>query len=443
MPHMSPARLALGLLLLAGALPGSGQADQGTTADVEPESKGILGVPGEQLNLNYTLANHGPAPATYNIDAQLPHPWKAWTDSPSIDVPPQGSRTLTVKVSVPPDSTRLDSASGTITATNAALNSDFDKVSFKVGAEPGAPRVRAWAEPANVSLAPGEVAAWRIHVKNEAEYWEPVRVDLSAPTTGHSHGDLPPALAPRATESFDVRLKIPGDAPPGNRTLTAIVEVPGVNGTMIHVPLRAEVVAPAAAVPEAPPPRFEAGRSRSMLPAIALSLSVPLVASLAWEGIRARLALLLVALFSRLDQSRVLDHERRNRILQAINANPGIHFGELRRLFELGNGTLAHHLRMLRNHRLIRARHDGFRLRHYPAGGPIDPGAWLSEAQRRIAVAVQARPGLRMRDLSQSLSLSRQVVNYHVQRLVRLGHLRAERDGLRPRYFPSRPERPT
>lgn len=431
-----PAQLAALLLgLLATPLAG---ADQGTTADLEPESAAAFGLPGEVISHKVSLANTGPAPATYDLLASVELPWKAWFERSSVDVAGQSSVALVVKVQVPPDMTREDYRLATFTATNRALASDKDNVQLKIAVTPPEPRINATLLSGPWRAEPGVTTKALIQVLNEGDYAERILAVVETETPEwHVHQIAPLRLERGASANLTVVLEVPAEAALGTHPLRARLEVPGYNGATFYVPLPLQVEARGAA-PGEPGPRFEALPSRSLLPALAASLVVPAVAVLAWEGVRVRLLLALWGLFSRLDETSVLDHERRARILQAVQANPGIHFGELRRLFELGNGTLAHHLRMLSRNGLVRTRHDGFRLRHYPAGGPIDAAGWLSEAQRRITLAVEARPGLRMRDLSASLSLSRQVVNYHVQRLVRAGHLRAERDGLRPRFFPAK-----
>lgn len=436
MPTLRPLvpALLLGLLALPGAV-----ADQGTTVDLEPETNGAFATPGETTQINLTVRNTGPAPATYQLTTSvLTIGWKAWFVPAEVSLGSLQQQTVSLRITAPSNATRADNAYAALYARNKALSSDEDKAELKVGIWVPAPRINVLPDGLNATARPDSDAAWSLRLRNDGKYAESVDLVLLPPETAwHAHQISSFRLAPSETRAVDAVLRIPAATRPGPYEATLVLRVPGANGT--ETPWRLSLTVTNGSLPSAgsDPPTFAPGGQRNYGAAIAASLAVPLLAALAWEGVRVRLALLAVGLFSRLDQTSVLDHERRARILQAVQSTPGIHFGDLRRLLELGNGTLAHHLRMLTHNGLVRTRHDGFRLRHYPAHGPIDAASFLTEAQRRITAIVGERPGIRLRDLSRELDLSRQVVNYHVQRLLRNGHLRADREGTRPRFFPA------
>ncbi len=79
-----------------------------------------------------------------------------------------------------------------------------------------------------------------------------------------------------------------------------------------------------------------------------------------------RLGPLLLAAYSRLRGQDVLHLESRKRVLDLVQAQPGIHFRELLRKSRLGSGTLHYHLSVLERERLLTSRRDGMRKRYYP-----------------------------------------------------------------------------
>jgi DNA-binding transcriptional ArsR family regulator len=93
----------------------------------------------------------------------------------------------------------------------------------------------------------------------------------------------------------------------------------------------------------------------------------------------------------------------------------------------------VHHLRALERGRLVRKERDGARLRFYSSGAEARPGfaaEVLAPLQASILRALAARPGLSQAALADELGVSRQALNYHVQRLRRAGSLDAA--SLRP-----------
>lgn len=179
-------------------------------------------------------------------------------------------------------------------------------------------------------------------------------------------------------------------------------------------------------------------RATWALPVFA-AFAVVAAAVWAWSHEIVRVQLLrwsLVAGFSRLTQDDALRNERRERIVQRVREQPGIHFSGLRRASEIPNGALVHHLRVLIERGLLSSARDGARIRYYPR----QPGVAyvVPRTGRQVALldAVTAFPGVTQRDLAARLGVSRLAVHRSTKTLAASGDLRIERDGRRRQYFP-------
>lgn len=150
-----------------------------------------------------------------------------------------------------------------------------------------------------------------------------------------------------------------------------------------------------------------------------------------------------VPLFSRFEKDEVLDHNRREQLYQYIKNNPGPSFSDLRRILELSNGTLVHHLRILESQEFVKPVRDGFRTRFYVRGPRIVPTTYLTRTQHTILDAIQSNPGVTQKQLSQILGLPRESLFYHTRKLETVGKLRVAKDGKWRRYFPNAEAAPT
>ncbi|NJE04011.1 metalloregulator ArsR/SmtB family transcription factor [Thermococcus sp. MV11] len=124
--------------------------------------------------------------------------------------------------------------------------------------------------------------------------------------------------------------------------------------------------------------------------------------------------------------------ERRNEILHAIEVKPGITFRELARELGIGIGDLQYHLRRLEKEGRIFSRKVGKRRYLFPRG-------FEEEAQRLlIAISTETRRRILLlllegqrnqKDVAEKLNLSQPTVSYHMGELVKLGIVRARKDG--------------
>lgn len=147
-----------------------------------------------------------------------------------------------------------------------------------------------------------------------------------------------------------------------------------------------------------------------------------------WPALRASG---LAALFTRLETSKLLDHARRQEIVQHIEQTPGIHFMDLARETGIGHGSLDHHLRLLVKGKILTEIHQGG-YRCFVRRGSHDHslGRALavvkSSGAKDVMRAVKESPGVRSREIARRTGLRTPTVSYHVKRLVAVGLLRRE-----------------
>lgn len=96
--------------------------------------------------------------------------------------------------------------------------------------------------------------------------------------------------------------------------------------------------------------------------------------ALAFVGVAAVAAKALLAAFTRLVPHELLQARSRRRLMEAIQATPGIHERGLARLTGLAPTTVRHHVDVLAAHGLVRKRRDGRRTRLFD-GRPGTPAA--------------------------------------------------------------------
>lgn len=156
-----------------------------------------------------------------------------------------------------------------------------------------------------------------------------------------------------------------------------------------------------------------------------------------WPALKSGGAL---GLFSRLRTPELLNHPQRARLAGLVEANPGIHFQELLRQSGLPNGTLVHHLDVLRKGELLVAHRNGGYTCYFLAGA-TQRGAEAVKADgaRRLLQAIQGSPGISGLELSRATGLTVSTVHHHVQRLLEGGVVTGQRDGRSIRLYARSP----
>lgn len=135
---------------------------------------------------------------------------------------------------------------------------------------------------------------------------------------------------------------------------------------------------------------------------------------------------LLLALYTRLRPSKMLNHPLRRSIADTVQREPGIAFGELARAVGIAPGQLTHHARMLEKAGIVFSSPDGQTRRFFHVGmGRLPSVPPLAE---RALSLLRERPR-HASELARDLGVSRQALHYHVKQLVAEGKLVARADG--------------
>ena len=150
---------------------------------------------------------------------------------------------------------------------------------------------------------------------------------------------------------------------------------------------------------------------------------------------------ILIPLYSRLQKDTLADEPTRQNLLRHIYSEPGANFTELKIKFGLHNGTLAHHINILENHKIITSHRSGRQRLFFPFGSAnaakIRTSLITNETQREIIEIVKDDPGITQSMISQRLGVSRQKINYHVNSLVANSFLNIEKQGRITRLYPT------
>jgi predicted transcriptional regulator len=143
----------------------------------------------------------------------------------------------------------------------------------------------------------------------------------------------------------------------------------------------------------------------------------------------------------RLSMEDVLDNERRNKILDLLIAQPGIHFKELMRQTDIGASNLAWHLDVLETYKIIHKQRVGHFLIYYPyldknPFAAIDPKIAKSKTTLEIFQLVADNPGMYQNEIARRMGLDHKTVWYHLDKLVTAVLISSRKDGRRTRFYP-------
>ena len=176
---------------------------------------------------------------------------------------------------------------------------------------------------------------------------------------------------------------------------------------------------------------------------LGMTLGLALVVGAAWFLGFTDIGLLtlgwaLMLLYSKIARTKVLDNFLRGKIYGYVLANPGDHYNSIMDALKLSNGTFAYHIRLLEREKLVKSQSDGVYKRYYPADMvvPTSDRSELTKIQRMICDLIIEKPGINQREVAALLNLSSATVNYHIDTLIKKGHVRRERVGMKVRYYP-------
>jgi len=145
------------------------------------------------------------------------------------------------------------------------------------------------------------------------------------------------------------------------------------------------------------------------------------------------LQFLFLPLFTKIRKKHPLENKMRELIYEYVTLYPGENYTAIKKTLGLANGTLVYHLSILKKENLIRAVSEGRYKRFYPVDSDKldktkiyeDEGTqMLTELQKKIIEKIGEEPEISQVEVAKSLGVSRQLVNYHITKLVKAGVLK-------------------
>ncbi len=140
-----------------------------------------------------------------------------------------------------------------------------------------------------------------------------------------------------------------------------------------------------------------------------------------------------MGLFSRIKTPELLENPQRRRLMDHIEAEPGIHQQALVRSLGIGQGAVEHHLHKLHEGGLLTVhRSAGYTCyfpkatdRHVLAAAPV----LKSAAAQQIIAHIRAHPGSLAVDVRNEIGISPSTMHYHLKRLSDAGVVRVQKAG--------------
>lgn len=125
--------------------------------------------------------------------------------------------------------------------------------------------------------------------------------------------------------------------------------------------------------------------------------------------------------------------ETRDRILEHVQAHPGVHFNRLVRSLDLAPGQVQYHLRRLSSRDSVVSRRLYGRTHYYPPGyGPWEQQALAllrRETAGDVVAFLLANGASRPATVADELDIARSTLEWHLGRLVDGGVVAKRRDG--------------
>ncbi|MHA1988114.1 MAG: winged helix-turn-helix transcriptional regulator [Promethearchaeota archaeon] len=119
----------------------------------------------------------------------------------------------------------------------------------------------------------------------------------------------------------------------------------------------------------------------------------------------------------------IFENDNRVNIINQILRNPGIHHNELLRNCDLQKGQLQWHLDVLLKYNIIKKEKYGQFTIYFPITTSFDAKEYLenliakSKTTSEILTIIKKNPGINSSEISRILSLSRNTVKYHIDKL--------------------------
>lgn len=146
------------------------------------------------------------------------------------------------------------------------------------------------------------------------------------------------------------------------------------------------------------------------------------------------------ALYFRVQPNELLEHERRERVIQLVRERPGIGPTDVAHALGTGWGVTTYHLDRLERAGLVTSQRVGQHRCYFVPGAVRREdqravGLVRGDTTRRVAQLVAERPGLTQSQLATQLGLSASAASKQVAKLVDAGLLRREATSVGQRLY--------
>lgn len=144
----------------------------------------------------------------------------------------------------------------------------------------------------------------------------------------------------------------------------------------------------------------------------------------------------------RLSLDEVLENENRNKIIDLILSEPGIHFNELLRRTSLAAGNLVWHLDILQTFKIIGKKRIGNFIAYFPyyQKNPISNinlKLQKSKLTLEILEMIEEKPGIWNNLITKKFEVDHKTIQYHLNKLKELDLIKLKKDGRKKKIYPN------
>jgi len=144
----------------------------------------------------------------------------------------------------------------------------------------------------------------------------------------------------------------------------------------------------------------------------------------------------------RLTLEEVLENKNRNKIIDLILKEPGIHFNELLRKTSLAPGNLLWHLEILETYKIIGKKVIGKYVAYIPfyqknPVSNIDLKLSKSKLTLEILKMIENEPGIWNSVITKKKKVDHKTIRYHIQKLIDLGLVISKKEGRKRKFYPN------
>ncbi|HET6404905.1 MAG TPA: hypothetical protein VFH78_09670 [Candidatus Thermoplasmatota archaeon] len=159
-----------------------------------------------------------------------------------------------------------------------------------------------------------------------------------------------------------------------------------------------------------------------------------------WPRLKFWATLLALPMYTRIERTAVLQHEKRDELYELIRTTPGIHAHEIGEKANIGWGTTVYHLKLLENHGLIVSKKSGRYKRFFVNTGEYTKkkdiyGALRNETAKSVAQYIVDHPGTTQKEMCAALGIQPSLASWHVEKLEGVELVKRVKDGRMVRYF--------